>query len=202
MDTVNLRNTLPRTFYEMDTRQTAKLLLGKTLYRTSEEGLLSGMIVETEAYLQGDPASHAYRGMTERNRLMFGPPGFAYVYFSYGVHDMLNVVTRPQGNAEAVLIRAVMPIDGIEIMRRNRRSPNAPQRRLAAGPGRLTRAFNIARTSDNGADLTDPQSGIWIAEGDDIQKDRIVETTRIGLTKAAEKPWRYYILGNSSVSRK
>jgi DNA-3-methyladenine glycosylase len=192
---------LPIGFYLQDVRQVARQLLGKRLVRQTDRGVVMGMIVETEAYAFDDPASHSFRGHTNRNAPMFGPPGRAYVYFSYGVHDMLNVVTSPEGIAEAVLLRAVFPLDGIKAMRINRANSDIPLHKIASGPGCVARAFGITHKDDNGIDLTSNKSAIWIGRGDTIQAEDIVQTTRIGITKAVELPWRYYIRGNPAVSR-
>jgi DNA-3-methyladenine glycosylase len=202
MPLVNANNILPESFYEQDTRFVASQLLGKYLCRRTKDGLLTGMIVETEAYLHDDPASHSYMGKRPRNAPMFGAAGRTYVYLSYGVHDMLNIVTAANGVGEGVLIRAVYPVDGIELMRQNRNKPDGPMHRLAAGPGCVAQAFAISRSADNGADVTRTDSGIWICNGEAIPPEQIVRTTRIGITKAPDKPWRYYIAGNLALSKK
>jgi DNA-3-methyladenine glycosylase len=187
----------------------ARHLIGCILVHESAQGRLSGRIVETEAYVSpGDEASHAYRGETPRNRVMFGPAGHAYVYVSYGLHHMLNVVTEETGVAAAVLIRAVEPLEGIEIMARNRgidgangRQPtNAagrqPARNLTNGPGRLCQAMAIGRAL-NGSDLTQPPLFILPAARDDLP---LMQTTRIGITRSVELPWRFYLLGSPDIS--
>ncbi|MDO8586458.1 MAG: DNA-3-methyladenine glycosylase [Armatimonadota bacterium] len=177
---------LPRDFYLQDTIEAAKALVGKLLVHCSPEGIISGRIVETEAYLRDDPACHASRGMTQRNRVMFGPPGHAYVYFTYGMHFCMNAVTQPEGIAEAVLIRALQPLEGMELMRRNRKG--ARDRDLCSGPGKLTQALGIIR-GHNGVDLTD--SCLIIAD-DGEKQGELVQATRIGIKEAADKPWRFY----------
>jgi DNA-3-methyladenine glycosylase len=174
---------LPIEFYLQDTIDAARNLL---LVHYSPQGVISGRIVETEAYLRGDPACHANRGMTRRNSVMFGAPGHAYVYFTYGMHYCMNTVTQPEGIAEAVLIRALQPIDGIESMRRNRGL--AEPRQLCSGPAKLTQALGIGR-DHNGLDLT--SSCLIVAEGEDIED--VVQTTRIGIKEATDKPWRFYL---------
>jgi DNA-3-methyladenine glycosylase len=192
---------LPRSFYLDDTLIVAERLLGKLVARRLPSGeVLTGVIVETEAYRVGDPASHSYRGKTARNATMFGPPGHAYVYFSYGMHDMLNVVTAEEGVGEAVLVRAIEPVEGIETMRANRGGIENNYA-LTSGPGKLTRALGITRAECDGLDLTEQQGGLWIADGDD-QRIEVVTTTRIGITKGAEMPWRYYVAGNRWVSKR
>lgn len=192
---------LPRAFYEQETRDVARKLLGQKVVRRLPSGeVLSGLIVETEAYLTGDPASHAFRGETPRNRTMFGPPGHAYVYFTYGLHMMLNIVCAPPGVAEAVLIRALEPVDGIETMRQLRGDP-ADIRQLTNGPGKLAQALAVTSRGDNGKDLTDPFSDLIVAPHH-FEALEIVETTRIGITQGVEAPWRCYVRGNPFVSRR
>jgi DNA-3-methyladenine glycosylase len=196
-----VRHRVSSDFYEQDTRFVAQQLLGMTLVHQTEAGIISGMIVETEAYLYDDPASHSFAGTSKRSEVMFGSPGHAYVYLSYGIHEMLNIVTREEGVGEAVLIRAAAPIEGIELMRRNRNQPSAPAHLLASGPGRLAQAFAISRANYNGLDLRKLLSPLWIEPGELMEPSQIVQTTRIGITKAADQPLRYLIKGNASVSR-
>ncbi|HEX5324928.1 MAG TPA: DNA-3-methyladenine glycosylase [Capsulimonadaceae bacterium] len=196
-------NPLPRDFYLQDTCTVARALLGKTLVRTAPEGLLAGMIVETEAYLTGDPASHAFRGPTPRNAPMFGEPGHAYVYLSYGVHEMLNLVTREAGVGEAVLIRAAWPLEGLAALRANRGLPaEAPVREIASGPGKLAQAFGITRALFNGADVTDPAGALGVLDARAVPDEQVAQTTRVGITRGAESPWRYYLRGSAGVSRR
>ena len=177
--------------------EVARDLLGKTLWRRTEAGLTAGIIVETEAYSgASDPASHAWRGRTQRNAVMFGPPGYAYVYFTYGMHYCLNAVTGPAGQASAVLLRAIQPAVGIELMR-ERRGTTIPDRDLARGPGRLCQALGIT-TADNGIDLTG--EALWISETADAPDLLIAATPRIGITRAAERPWRFVVCDNRYVS--
>ncbi len=192
---------LPAEFYLQDTRDAARKLLGQLLVRTLPTGeTLSGVIVETEAYLKDDPACHAYRGQTPRNAMMFGPPGQAYVYFTYGLHMMLNLVCAPAGTAEAVLIRALEPISGIDLMRRNR-GGIAETRQLTNGPGKLASALALTRLDHNGLDITVPDAELCVLPHE-TPPFEIVETTRIGISQGVELPWRYYIRGNAFVSRK
>jgi len=194
---------LPREFYLQETCAVARELLGKTLVRQTPEGPLAGTIVETEAYLTGDPASHAFRGPTPRNSPMFGPPGHAYVYLSYGVHEMLNLVTGPVGVGEAVLIRAAWPTEGLPLLRANRRlPPDAPAREIASGPGKLAQAFGITRALFNGSDICNPSGQLMVLDAPPVPGEEMVQTTRIGITKGAESPWRYYIKDNPAVSRR
>ena len=176
---------LGREFYVRDTIEVARELLGALLVHWTPEGIISGRIVETEAYLRNDPACHASRGMTQRNKVMFGPPGHAYVYFTYGMHYCMNAVTQPEGIGEAVLIRALEPLEGIELMRRNRRTDDL--RVLCSGPARLTEALGIGR-GHNGLDLI--TSCLTVAAGERVGD--IVQTTRIGIKEAADDPWRFY----------
>ncbi|MFA0747177.1 DNA-3-methyladenine glycosylase [Fervidibacter sp.] len=182
---------LQREFYNRDPITVAKELLGKVLVRETPEGVTAGVIVETEAYLaQGDPANHAFRGMTSRNKSMFGPPGHAYVY---RIHQVccLNVVTEPEGVPSAVLIRALMPIEGIEMMReRLGRFDSLP----TTGPGKLCKAMAIDLSLD-GWDLTLGEQ-LWVVEGNEpveFAESDIAVTTRIGVTAAKDLPLRFFL---------
>ena len=151
---------------------------------------------------EGDPAAHAAAGRTARNAVLFGPPGYAYIYFIYGNHYCLNVSTLPDGVAGGVLFRALEPIAGIQEMARRRGiSINRPRdlRLLTSGPGRLAEAFDITRERDNGKDLTTTRSGLWIAD-DGFRPPRVLRTRRIGITKAAALPLRYILPDNPFVS--
>jgi len=188
---------LPRSFYSRPATAVAPDLLGKILCRRKGEVLTSGRIVEVEAYLGADdPASHAYRGPTPRNRSMFGPAGHAYVYFTYGNHYCLNVVTDREGIASAVLIRALEPVEGIEIMRRRR--GRAAGTDLMSGPGKLTRALSIDRKND-GSDLT--RGPLWICD-DRRSEVRWVRTPRIGIRRAADRLYRFHVLDSLYLSRR
>jgi len=192
---------IPRTFYEQDTRTAAQKLLGQIVLRRLPTGeTLSGIIVETEAYLTDDPACHAYRGQTPRNSMMFGPPGHAYVYFTYGLHMMLNLVCAPEGTAEAVLIRALEPVEGLEAMRVHR-GGIVETRQLTNGPGKLAQALALTRLSHNGVDVTDVASELLVLPNEYPLFD-MVTTTRIGITQGVDLPWRYYVAGSPYVSRK
>jgi DNA-3-methyladenine glycosylase len=188
---------LPHAFYGRPSVEVARDLLGKTLWRRTEAGLTAGIIVETEAYDGvNDPASHAWRGRTRRNAVMFGPPGYAYVYFTYGMHHCLNAVTGPVGQASAALLRAIQPIVGLESMR-ERRGDHIPDRDLARGPGRLCQALRIT-TADDGTNLAG--DAVWISETVDAPDLLIAATPRIGITRAAERLWRFVICDNRYVS--
>lgn len=192
---------LPRSFYLRPTLTIARDLPGKILIRRLGHRLLTGRIVEVEAYLgRRDPASHAFRGMTPRNEVMFGPGGHLYVYFTYGMHFCCNVVTEREGKGCAVLIRAVEPLKGTAtMMRLRRRGPGRPLRSwdLCSGPGKVCRAFGIGR-EENGADLCG--NGIWItaAAGGHAAIGR---SPRIGITSGREHLWRFYLKGNPHLSR-
>jgi DNA-3-methyladenine glycosylase len=191
---------LARNFYEQPTVQAAQMLLGKYLVRVHPDGVTTGMILETEAYVGlEDKASHASRGQTPRNAVMFGPAGFAYVYVIYGMHHCLNAVTEHEGYPAAVLIRAVQPCEGLELMRARRRKEDI--RLLANGPGNLCQAFGIERGL-NGADLC---GDILFVEDRKVNPADIVTTTRVGVDYAGPwkaMPWRFYIAGQSGVSKR
>src|SRR5450755_968161 len=194
---------LARRFYDRDTRLVAPDLLGKILVRRQGRKLLAGRIVEVEAYPgAGDPASHTFIGRTPRNAVLFGPPGYAYVYFIYGNHFCLNVSCLPDGVGGGILFRAVEPIGGIEEMFRLRGiDKDSDLRRLTSGPGRMAAAFGITRERDNGKDLTNSRSDLYIAD-DGSAPPRVGVTKRIGITKAAEMPLRFIVEGNRFVSGK
>ena len=201
-DLGNLRTPLPRSFYDRDPREVSRDLLGKVLVRRNSRKVLAGRIVEVEAYLGvDDPAAHAAAGRTARNAVLFGPPGYAYIYFIYGNHYCLNVSTLPDGVAGGVLFRALEPLEGFEAMALARDvDASADWKSLTSGPGRLAEAFSITRERDNGKDLTRRSSDLWIAD-DGYHPERIVQTRRIGITKAADLSLRYLIAGNRFVSR-
>ncbi|HEX8815121.1 MAG TPA: DNA-3-methyladenine glycosylase [Terriglobales bacterium] len=201
--TIRQLNPLPREFYNPDPRKVGPELLGKILVRRDGRQLLAARIVELEAYLgKDDPAAHSFRGRTARNAIMFGPPGFAYVYFIYGNHYCLNVTCQPEGIAHALLFRAVEPLVGLEAMARARGiTLDGPRslRNLTSGPGRMAEAFGVTRVRDNGDDFTTPKSGLTIVD-DGYRVKKVVVTKRIGITKAADLPLRYLIGGNAFVS--
>ena len=194
---MTINRTLRRRFYLQDTLEAARQLLGKVLVHETSEGRVAGIIVETEAYLgPDDPACHSARGCTPRTEVMFGPPGHAYVYFTYGMHYCFNAVTQPRGVAEAVLIRALEPLEGIELMRKRRKRERLAE--LTSGPAKLCVAMAID-TNSNGHDLTRPPLYI---EDREIEPGEIVWRPRIGITVGTEHLWRCYISGNPFVSKK
>lgn len=188
---------LPRRFYARRPEVVARALLGRRIVRETRAGRMVGRIVEVEAYGGArDPASHAWRGETARNRSMFGPSGHAYVYFTYGMHHCLNVVTGAPGVASAVLIRALEPIAGLAAMAR-RRGGVAPER-LARGPGCVARALGLTR-ADDGADLT--RGSLWLPAGPPARGGRrISRGPRIGIRRAVERPWRFFLAGHPCLS--
>ena len=198
-----LRTALPREFYDRDPRRVCRELLGKVVVRTERRKYLAARIVEVEAYLgKNDGASHSFIGRTARNAVLFGPPGHAYVYFIYGTHYCLNVSCLPDGVAGGILFRAAEPLEGIEAMARARgltMNGERDLRNLTSGPGRLAEAFGITRERDNAKDLASSDSDLFIAD-DGYRVKKILATPRIGVTKAAERPWRYVITGNPFVS--
>ena len=194
---------LTRSFYNRDPRIVGPDLLGKILVRQQRRKLLTGRIVEVEAYLGADdPAAHSFSGKTKRNAVLFGPPGYAYVYFIYGNHYCLNVSCLPDGTPGGILFRAVEPLEGIpEMFKLRGIEKGSDLRRLTRGPGRMAAAFGITRERDNGKDLTDPKSDLYIAD-DGTPSPQVLITRRIGITKAAEMPLRYVVAGNKFVSGK
>jgi|SRR6185312_1559372 DNA-3-methyladenine glycosylase len=192
---------LTPSFYDRDPRLVGPDLLGKILVRREERKLLMGRIVEVEAYLGSeDPAAHASVGKTARNAVLFGPPGYAYVYFIYGNHYCLNVSCLPDGVPGGILFRAVEPIQGMKAMFKLRGIDESPDlRRLTRGPGRLAAAFGITRQRDNGKDLTSSRSDLYIAD-DGAPASQVLITKRIGIKKAADMPLRYIVPGNRFVS--
>lgn len=196
---------LRRDFFVRDPRRVARELLGKVLIRQDRGTRLTARIVEVEAYLGArDPASHSFPGRTLRNAVLFGPPGYAYIYFIYGNHYCLNVSCEPEGKAGGVLFRALEPLSGIEEMARARGitlNGTGDLRKLTSGPGRLAEAFGITRDRDNGCDLTSEAGTLWIGD-EGYRAGSIVLTPRIGITKAAERRLRYIVKGNPFVSGK
>jgi DNA-3-methyladenine glycosylase len=186
---------LPQTFYSRSPEIVARALLGKLLIRDLHGGeRLTGRITEVEAYLGlTDPASHAYRGLTPNNFPLFGPPGRTHVYFIYGMYYCLNTSAHLPGEAGGVLIRALDPIDGLETMADLRGlSHNAKPKLLTGGPGRLCQALDITRKNSNDLDVTSPNSPIQIAD-DGHHPTKIQTTPRIGISKAADRPLRFFI---------
>jgi DNA-3-methyladenine glycosylase len=181
---------LPRSFFARSVHTVAPDLIGATLLFKG----VGGVIVEVEAYHHTDPAAHSFGGRTERNAVMFGPPGYAYVYRSYGIHWCLNFVCEPEGVASAVLIRALAPTHGLAVMRRRRGVTD--ERLLCSGPGRLSQALGIT-DAQYGLPLDNPPFEIF-ARADDVE---VAVGPRIGLTKAIEHPWRYGLTGSRFVSK-
>lgn len=191
---------LDRDFYARRTPTVARALIGTFLVHDTPEGRCVGRIVETEAYLaDGDPASHSHRGPTPRNAPMFGPPGHAYVYFTYGMHHCFNLVTAAEGVGEAVLVRALEPVEGSELMaaRRGRES----ERELCSGPAKLVQAMGIDR-SDDGRDVTSGRLVVWPrgALGTGPRRPRVVTATRVGIRQGTELELRFLLAGSKFVS--
>jgi DNA-3-methyladenine glycosylase len=187
----NLGRPLKRAFFARSVHEVARDLIGATLLVNG----VGGIIVEVEAYHHTDPAAHSFRGPTPRNRVMFGPPGFAYVYRSYGIHWCVNFVCEEEGSASAVLIRALQPTHGIPAMRRRRRLHD--QRSLCSGPGKLTEALAIT-DEHNGL----PLDASPIALHARASEPDVVAGLRIGITKAVELPWRYGLKGSKFLSKR
>jgi DNA-3-methyladenine glycosylase len=184
---------LGRDFYARSVHDVARELLGCVV----RHGETAGRIVETESYHMDEPASHAYAGLTERTRTLFGPPGRAYVYFSYGIHSLLNAVCEDEGTGAAVLIRALEPVDGIDEMRARRRLTRETD--LCSGPGKLTQALGIG-LSLNGSSLEDGPI-VVVDREPGAREPRVVTGERIGITKAADLPWRFCDADSPHVSR-
>ncbi len=189
-DAVSTGPPLGRDFFARSVHEVAPELIGAMLLVDG----CGGLVVEVEAYDREDPASHAFRGRTVRNASMFGPPGHAYVYRSYGIHWCLNLVCEEEGRPAAVLLRALEPTDGIELMERRRATSDL--RLLCAGPGRLCEALGVTRDHD-GAALDEPP--FELRERADAAE--VVRAPRIGITRAADLPWRYLLAGSRYVSR-
>ena len=187
---------LSREFYRQPTLLVAELLIGKVLVSRTPEGVASGVIVETEAYTLNDPANHSYRGKTPRNATMFGDAGHAYVYAVHASH-CLNIVTEPEGVPCAVLIRALEPLEGLDLMRSRRGV--ADVRLLASGPGRLCCALGITREWD-GLDVTCPDGPLKLLDAG-LSPGPVVRTRRIGIRAAVDLPYRFLVSGSPFVSR-
>jgi len=189
---------LPRSFFTRPSPEVGPDLLGRILVRRVDDGtLLTARIVEAEAYQEDDPASHSYRGRTNRTEVMFGPAGHVYVYFTYGMHHCMNVVTGSTGEGSAVLLRAAEPLEGLEEMARGR-GTNDP-RMLCSGPGRLCQALGIDR-AENGLDLVRGRQ-LWLLEGTPVPPSMISVGSRVGITSGTERPWRFSVRGDRFVSR-
>ncbi len=185
---------LTKEFLQQPTIEIAKQLLGAYLIHETKDGKIIGKIVETEAYLKDDPASHSFRGKTKRNAIMFDSPGKAYVYFTYGMYHCFNIVTNKKDIGEAVLIRAIEPIEGLEIIKKNRKKDS----NLCNGPARLTMAFNITK-EHNGTDLINGNLRIMLPKKP--ENFEIIQTTRIGITQGSNFKYRFYIKNNPHVSK-
>ena len=199
---------IPRKFFLAPPEIVAPTLLGKILAHHTRHGWLAGRNVEVEAYLgphitaTPDPAAHSFRGVTDRNRVMFGPPGYSYVYFIYGMYFCMNVTCEPEGHAGCILIRALEPVLGQETMAINRKLPPATTgAKLTAGPGKLCQALNITRPAHNGLDLLDPNSPLQLRD-DHHPAPEVEISTRIGIRHAADLPLRFSIAGNPCVSHR
>jgi DNA-3-methyladenine glycosylase len=175
----------------------ARDLLGRLLVRKLPGVTLVGRIVECEAYQQDDPASHSYRGVTNRTQVMFGRAGRLYVYFTYGMHYCMNVVTGAEGEGSAVLLRAVEPLGGLDTMRERRAVLDA--RSLCRGPARLTQAYGVGR-ADNGMDLVE-STDLFVAAGRPVADGSVGVSPRVGIRTATERPWRFFEVGSPFVSR-
>ena len=204
MNKTLLKTKLTRNFYKRELLVVAKDLLGKILVKSDGQNILSGVIVEVEAYHGDfDKAAHSYRGITKRNEIMFKEGGYVYVYFTYGVHHCCNVVTGKKGQGTAILIRAVEPITGISQMIKNRFGRKLKNEKeifnLTSGPGKICKAFKIDR-KHSGIDLTGNK--IFILSGKKVIPDEIGISRRIGITKSVELPWRFFVKNNPYLSRK
>jgi DNA-3-methyladenine glycosylase len=197
---------MKRPFFEQPPEIIAPLLLGKILCSQTTAGWLCGRIVEVEAYLgphalPPDPAAHSFRGITERNRVMFGQSGHAYVYFIYGMYFCVNVTCEPIGQAGCILIRALEPLQGRDAMIANRKLPTkTADANLTRGPGRLCQALGITRPIHNGLDLLDPESALQLRQ-DRFKVDEVEITARIGIRQAADLPLRFSIANHNCVSK-
>jgi DNA-3-methyladenine glycosylase len=189
---------LKRAFFSRDPVMVARDLLGRILFYRAPQGLLAGRIVETEAYRgEADAASHAFRGRTARNAVMYGVAGHAYVYFTYGMHYCLNVTADASSVAGAVLLRALEPLAGMEIMRK--RGDRGPEVRLLSGPGKIGRGFGLD-LKDNGLDFT--RGPLGLAAGTPVPDGEVAVSRRIGISRAVDLPYRFSVIGSRSVSRR
>ena len=181
---------LKKTFFQKNTLDVAQNLLGQIFCRQLPNGkIIKGKIVETEAYTQEEPSCHAYCGITKRSKTLFEEGGTFYVYFTYGMYYCANIVTEKQGYGSAVLIRALEPLTELEDYKKT------------DGPAKFCKAFNIT-TELNGINIVADNSPVWVEKGEKINSENIITTTRIGITKATDLPWRFYIKGNKFISKK
>ena len=193
---------LPVSFYSHSTLKVLEDLIGKILVRKSEEGLTSGVIVEAEAYTgEDDPASYAFSGRTKRSEIMYGPPGRAFVHFTYGMHHMLNLVTEREEFPAAILIRGLEPREGISLMKKRRKTEELIN--LCSGPAKICQAFGIDR-SHNGVSLFSSRSPLFIKEGERREEGReeLIWTSRIGIGEGKDRLWRAYLKGSPYISAK
>jgi DNA-3-methyladenine glycosylase len=191
LSVISAPQILPRSFYDRSTLIVARELLGARLVRILDGIRLAGIIVEAEAYVgEADLGCHARAGRTQRNAVMYGPPGHAYVYFTYGMHWMLNAVTEREGFPAAVLLRAIQPVEGVETIARRRDG------RDTLGPAKLTQALGVERAL-NGADLTSRSAGLWIEAGEPVAEENVITGPRVGLYTVPEPwkslPWRFRV---------
>lgn len=196
------RNKLPKTFYSQDVLTLAKALLGKTLVHNTGREILSGKIVEVEAYDgEIDEAAHTFNGKTDRNEIMFEEGGYLYVYFTYGMHYCANVVAGEEGHGCAVLLRSIEPLNGVETMKQNRfnNQKSFGIKNLTNGPAKLCEALGIER-KHNGTDLDNDE--IYILDNAPLPESQIISATRVGIKKSKELMWRFYIKDNPFVSKK
>jgi len=188
-----------RSFFARNSLEVARDILGYVLVRESPEGKTSGIIVEVEVYRgEDDPASFAYKGKTKRSEPLYGSPGIAFVYLTYGMYYLLNIITEKENFPAAILIRAVEPLEGVELMKKRRKTDNIYN--LASGPGKLTQAFDIT-LSLNGTDMTLPSSLLYIGEKK-LEVKEVVWRPRIGIKEGIDRLWRVYIKNNPFISRK
>jgi DNA-3-methyladenine glycosylase len=193
---------LPASFYSRPTLKVLDDLIGKVLVKKSEEGLTSGVIVEAEAYTgEDDPASYAFIGKTKRSEIMYGPPGRAFVHFTYGMHHMLNLVTEREEFPAAILVRALEPLEGISLMKKRRKTEELVN--LCSGPAKICQAFSIDR-SLHGISLSSSRSPLFIKEGERRKqaRDELIWTSRIGIQEGKERLWRAYLKGSPFISVK
>jgi DNA-3-methyladenine glycosylase len=191
-----MMNMVDKDFFSDDAVPLAKKLLGCAIVHESSDGTTVGIIVETEAYSQEDAASHSCRGETARTKIMFGPGGYAYVYFTYGMHYCFNIVSGPAGHGQAVLIRALEPLEGIELMQKRRNKKL--EKDLCSGPAKLVQAMGITM-ADYGKPLF--ESTLFIKKSLHVSNEQIGVGPRIGISKAVDTPWRFWIKDNSFVSK-
>ncbi len=193
---------LPVSFYSRSTLKVLENLIGKVLVRKSEEGLTSGVIVEAEAYTgEDDPASYAFSGRTKRSEILYGPPGRAFIHFTYGMHHMLNLVTEREEFPAAILIRALEPREGISLMKKRRQTEELIN--LCSGPAKICQAFGIDR-SHNGVSLSSSRSPLFINDGErrEKRKEELIWTSRIGIGEGKDRLWRAYLKGSPFISVK